>query len=59
MRETCVLRHLSFKTGKTYVYWLRRYSEFLKDQPVASWTTGPEAGVRSEGKNKTATGRTP
>ena len=39
MRETCVLRHFSFKTEKTYVYWLKRYGEFLKDQPVASWTT--------------------
>ena len=39
MRETCVLRHFSFKTEKTYVYWLKRYSDFLKDQPVTSWTT--------------------
>ena len=39
MRETCVLRHFSFKTEKTYIYWVRRYSAFLKDQPVASWTT--------------------
>jgi len=39
MRETCVLRHFSIKTEKTYTYWLRRYGAFLKDQPVKSWTT--------------------
>src|SRR5512133_3399100 len=39
MRETCVLRHFSLKTEKTYVYWIRRYSEFLKHQPVQTWTT--------------------
>ncbi len=39
MREPRVLRHFSFKTEKTYVYWLGRYGAFLHDQPVKTWTT--------------------
>ncbi len=39
IRETCALRHFSFKTEKTYAYWVGRYGVFLKDQQVTSWTT--------------------
>ncbi len=37
--RTCVLWHFSFKTEKTYVYWLGRYGAFLQDQPAKTWTT--------------------
>ena len=36
MRETCVLRHLSINTEKTYTHWLGRYGSFLKEAPVQS-----------------------
>ncbi len=39
IRETCALRHFSFKTEKTYTYWVGRYGVFLKDQQVTGWTT--------------------
>ncbi len=39
MRQACVLRHFSFKTDKTYVYWLGRYGAFLQDQRIKTWTT--------------------
>ena len=39
VRETCVLRHFSFKTEKTYVHWLRRYGAFLKEAPVTALPT--------------------
>jgi integron integrase len=38
VREACTLRHFSFKTEKTYVYWLGRYGVFLKDHRVTAWT---------------------
>ncbi len=34
-----MLWHFSFKTEKTYVYWLGRYGAFLQDQPAKTWTT--------------------
>ena len=39
VRETCVLRHFSFKTEKTYVHWLRRYGAFLKEAPGTALPT--------------------
>lgn len=39
MRETCVLRHFSIKTEKTYAQWLRRYGAFLKAQSGGLVTT--------------------
>lgn len=39
VRETCALRHFSFKTEKTYTYWIGRYGAFLKTQQVTSWTS--------------------
>ncbi len=39
VRETCALRHFSFKTEKTYTYWLCRYGTFLKDHRATPWPT--------------------
>ncbi len=39
VREACALRHFSFKTEKTYTYWLGRYGTFLKERPGATATT--------------------
>ncbi len=38
MRETRVLRHFSFKTENTYIYWLGRYGAFLRDQHLTAST---------------------
>jgi len=32
VRETCMLRHLSINTEKSYIHWLRRYGAFLLSQ---------------------------
>jgi integron integrase len=39
VRETCVLRHLSLNTEKTYIHWLDRYGRFLKDPKLSPLTT--------------------
>src|SRR5512140_282751 len=39
VRETCMLRHLSINTEKTYTHWLGRYGSFLRAQPSAEFLT--------------------
>ena len=33
VKDVCALRHLSFKTEKTYLHWIGRYASFLKENP--------------------------
>jgi len=33
VKDVCALRHLSFKTEKTYLHWIGRYDSFLKQNP--------------------------
>src|SRR5690349_9128979 len=36
VKDVCALRHLSFKTEKTYLHWIGRYASFVKDNPNQS-----------------------
>jgi site-specific recombinase XerD len=47
VRETCMLRHLSINTEKTYTHWLARYGVFLKHENRFAQATTTEAKMEA------------